>query len=195
MVGDDWPAWCLHTVIALVTLSGAMGLAQSIWCSDGESSGSERDGVKITAHPKRAAFRAFQLQYLAVYLLIMLADWLQGTHMYTLYTSYGFAGADVGTLFVTGFTSSLIFGTFLGLYVDKYGRKLGCIVFCVLEVIINTMEVRLCATFDLPPSPHAHTTRTLHPPPRPNRRTVAVRTLRLPPDRKHPPLLLLFVGQ
>ena len=148
MIGDDWPPWCLHTVLALVTLSGAMGIAQSIWCGGSEvRECTDSDGKKTTGHPKRAAFRAFQMQYITVYLLIMLADWLQGTHMYTLYTSYGFTGADVGTLFVTGFTSSLIFGTFLGLYVDKYGRKLGCIVFCVLEVIINTMEVRLSAAF------------------------------------------------
>ena len=132
--------WAIHTVVSLVLLSGGLGLAQSLWCSGGASKSAS--GADKTAHPKRGAFKAFQLQYLAVYLLIMLADWLQGTHMYTLYTSYGFSGGDVGTLFVIGFTSSLVFGTFLGLYVDKYGRKLGCIVFCVLEIIINTMEVR-----------------------------------------------------
>ena len=57
--------------------------------------------------------------------------------MYTLYTSYG---VDVGTLFITGFLSSAIFGTFLGLYVDSWGRKLGCVVFCVLEIVINLLE-------------------------------------------------------
>lgn len=30
-------------------------------------------------------FRLFQVQYLTVYLIIMCADWLQGTNMYTLY--------------------------------------------------------------------------------------------------------------
>ena len=61
----------------------------------------------------------------------MLADWLQGTNMYTLYQSYG---VDVGTLFLTGFSSAAIFGTFLGLFVDRFGRRNGCIVFCLLEV-------------------------------------------------------------
>jgi MFS family permease len=83
------------------------------------------------------SFRLFQTQYLTVYLTIMLADWLQGTNMYTLYSSYG---VDVGTLFLTGFLSSAVFGTFLGIYVDTWGRKLGCIVFCVLEIVINIME-------------------------------------------------------
>ena len=40
--------------------------------------------------------------------------------MYTLYTSYG---VDVGTLFITGFLNGAIFGTFLGLYVDSWGRN------------------------------------------------------------------------
>ena len=88
--------------------------------------------------PDRSAeFKKFQWQWLAVYLVIMLADWLQGTHMYTLYSSYG---QTPGTLFAVGFTSSAIFGTFLGLYVDRYGRRLGCITFCVLEIVINLLE-------------------------------------------------------
>ncbi|EKX35984.1 hypothetical protein GUITHDRAFT_50886, partial [Guillardia theta CCMP2712] len=82
-------------------------------------------------------FKAFQRQWLVVYLLTMLADWLQGTHMYTLYTEYN---QPVGTLYAIGFTSSAVFGTFLGLYVDKYGRRLGCIAFCVLELVINVLE-------------------------------------------------------
>lgn len=47
---------------------------------------------------------------------------------------------NVGTLFLTGFLSSAIFGTFLGIYVDTYGRKLGCIIFCLLEIVINILE-------------------------------------------------------
>jgi MFS family permease len=69
-----------------------------------------------------AEFTKFQWQWLSVYLVVMLADWLQGTHMYTLYSTYG---QTPGTLFAIGFTSSAVFGTFLGLYVDKYGRRLG----------------------------------------------------------------------
>lgn len=67
----------------------------------------------------------------------MLADWLQGTNMYTLYSSYG---VDVGTLFLTGFLSSAVFGTFLGVLTDRWGRKMGCVIFCVLEIVINALE-------------------------------------------------------
>jgi len=57
--------------------------------------------------------------------------------MYTLYKSYN---VDIGTLFLTGFLSSALFGTFLGIYVDRWGRKLGCIIFCILEIVINLLE-------------------------------------------------------
>lgn len=92
---------------------------------------------KTVAVKTLKSFRLFQVQYLTVYLIIMLADWLQGTNMYTLYSSYG---VDVGTLFLTGFLSSAVFGTVLGMYVDTWGRKLGCVIFCLLEILINLME-------------------------------------------------------
>lgn len=46
----------------------------------------------------------------------------------------------MGTLFLTGFLSSAVFGTFLGIYVDTWGRKAGCILFCLLEIVINLLE-------------------------------------------------------
>ena len=52
---------------------------------------------------------------MVVYLIIMLADWMQGTHMYTLYLSYG---VNVAALFLTGFLSGAIFAPFLGVVQD-----------------------------------------------------------------------------
>jgi len=87
-------------------------------------------------HEKLGDFHAFRRQYITVYLVIMLADWMQGTHMYTLYLSYG---VNVSTLFLTGFLSGALFAPFLGSFVDKFGRKRSCIVYCVLEIIINVI--------------------------------------------------------
>lgn len=47
------------------------------------------------------------------------ADWLQGPYVYALYESYGFVKEDIGLLFVAGFLSSAIFGTFVGSLADK----------------------------------------------------------------------------
>jgi hypothetical protein len=82
-------------------------------------------------------FDSFRHKYIAVYLVIMLADWMQGTHMYTLYLSYN---VNVSALFLTGFLSGALFAPILGSFVDKFGRKNSCIVYCVLEIIINILE-------------------------------------------------------
>lgn len=57
--------------------------------------------------------------------------------MYTLYLSYE---VNISALFLTGFLSGAIFAPFLGSAVDKFGRKRSCIVYCVLEIVINILE-------------------------------------------------------
>jgi len=44
------------------------------------------------------------------------------------------------SLFLTGFLCSAVFGTTVGLYVDTMGRRMSCIIYCVLEIIINLLE-------------------------------------------------------
>ena len=123
-----WPQWSLRTIGVLSFAVVCVSLFQFV--SDTSSSTTEK-GNRIKPSTE---FRWFQLQYLSVYLTLMLADWLQGTNMYTLYSSYG---VNVRLLFLTGFVSSALFGTFLGIYVDQWGRKLGCLIFCVLEVSLK----------------------------------------------------------
>jgi hypothetical protein len=47
------------------------------------------------------------------------ADWLQGPYVYALYESYGYDSSDIAKLFITGFGSSMIFGTFVGSLADS----------------------------------------------------------------------------
>lgn len=82
----------------------------------------------ITRTPE---FQSFQVNYLAVYLLAIAADWLQGPYVYALYTDYGYGKKEIGQLFIAGFGSSAIFGTFIGSIADKYGRKFNVLVFVV----------------------------------------------------------------
>eukprot|EP00903_Cladosiphon_okamuranus_P018949 g17426.t1 len=146
VLSPDWPDWAVDTFVCLSTLCAALVAGE--WLFDRQQRSSPAGGKEATkagqngrgeavGGPSAASFRRFQYKYLIVYLTVMLADWLQGTNMYTLYQSYG---VDVGTLFLTGFSSSAIFGTFLGLFVDRFGRRNGCIVFCLLEVVINALE-------------------------------------------------------
>jgi MFS family permease len=126
----NWPAWAIRTFVGMAAFTlGIYGFSLKRAGAEGETQ--KPSGKKL------GDFRAFQRQFLIVYCIIMTADWLQGTNMYTLYMSYN---VSISTLFITGFTSSAIFGTIVGLYVDKWGRKVGCIVYLVLEIIINILE-------------------------------------------------------
>ena len=76
-------------------------------------------------------FEYFQLQYPVVYLLTIAADWLPGPNVYALYTEYGYTKKEIGQPFIAGFGSSAIFGTFIGLTANRYGRKFNTLVFVV----------------------------------------------------------------
>jgi MFS transporter, MFS domain-containing protein family, molybdate-anion transporter len=109
--------------------------------ANGDTSSTAKDDAAETVasqhHKLLTKYHAFRYTYMSVYSVIMLADWMQGTHMYTLYMSYG---VNVSALFLTGFLSGGIFAPFLGSFVDKFGRKRSCIVYCLLEISINIME-------------------------------------------------------
>jgi predicted MFS family arabinose efflux permease len=80
-------------------------------------------------------FRMFQLNYLFVFLLAMFADWLQGPYVYELYVSYGFSQMQIAELFVCGFGSSMVVGTFVGGLADKLGRKNMCILYSLCYIV------------------------------------------------------------
>ena len=111
--------------------------------------------MKGISSAEEREFYGFQRRYLLVYVLTMFADWLQGTHMYALYDGYAskdvpdnvgeyhpsrYGKVAISTLFITGFACSGIFGTFIGSLADRYGRKGGVALFCLLEIAINCME-------------------------------------------------------
>jgi len=136
----DWPEWALNLLavmtIILVIVMGLTAMTPSSSDDEKEKSNGTDDTEK-SSQELESEFSSFRRQYLGVYMVIMLADWMQGTHMYTLYLSYG---VNISALFLTGFLSGAIFAPFLGSLVDKYGRKRSCIAYCVLEIIINTLE-------------------------------------------------------
>ncbi|KAK6191675.1 hypothetical protein SNE40_003300 [Patella caerulea] len=76
-------------------------------------------------------FLKFQRGYFAVYLVAMFADWLQGPYLYKLYSYYGFQEEQIAILYVFGFASTVILGTWTPIAADQFGRKKLCIVFTV----------------------------------------------------------------
>ena len=74
---------------------------------------------QVSVSSKDPNFSKFQQIYLAVYLLAMLGDWLQGPHVYALYESYDMTKHEIEILFIAGFGSSMLFGTIVGSFADK----------------------------------------------------------------------------
>jgi len=74
-------------------------------------------------------------KYLFVYLLAAFSDWLQGPYVYALYDAYGYTQHEIAVLFVAGFGSSMIFGSFIGGMADQGGRKRFVILFAVIYAL------------------------------------------------------------
>ena len=81
--------------------------------------------------PTDSKFVLFQRWYLVAFLLSMFADWLQGPYIYELYVSYGFNKEQIAELFLGGYVSSMLCGTFVGGMADKFGRKTMCLLYCL----------------------------------------------------------------
>jgi predicted MFS family arabinose efflux permease len=75
------------------------------------------------------------MNYLAIFLLAMFSDWLQGPYVYELYVSYGFNQQQIAELFVCGFASSMVVGTFAGSLADSMGRRTMCLMYCVCYIL------------------------------------------------------------
>jgi len=140
-VGSDWPAWALYTFVGVAAFTFCVGLVQLVRENHrhqyGKNGNSHSHGEVRPSGSAVPEFHAFQRRYLSVYAIIMMADWLQGTNMYTLYMEYG---VNVSVLFLSGFLSGAIFAGPIGIYIDKHGRKVSCVVYLVLEIIINICE-------------------------------------------------------
>lgn len=86
-----------------------------------------REGREAAA----AAHAARASDFLAVYALVMAADWLQGPFLYSLYTDeHRVAPARVPLLFATGFVAGGVSASVVGGMADRHGRKRACLVFC-----------------------------------------------------------------
>jgi len=64
--------------------------------------------------------------------MALFSDWLQGPYVYKLYAHYGYASNQIAILYVVGFASSVVFGTFTGPLADKFGRKQMALCFCAI---------------------------------------------------------------
>ena len=118
----------------MAPLSTSSGKEDNDDVEKGESSSSNNSSAASDA---AANIRHSQLlkKYLFVYLLAAFSDWLQGPYVYALYDAYGYTQHEIAVLFVAGFGSSMIFGSFIGGMADSGGRKRFVILFAVIYAL------------------------------------------------------------
>ncbi|KAF9944635.1 Molybdate-anion transporter [Mortierella alpina] len=87
------------------------------------------------------SFSKFRNNYLAVYLTVMMSDWLQGPYLYTLYESYSFSMYNIAVLFIVGFVSSAVFGTVVANTADVWGRKRMALLFCATSSVASVIRL------------------------------------------------------
>ena len=78
-------AWPLWTVILFSTLLLILFIMNCLFPSNGPTKGKNNPRKRTSSDSDDIGFMLFQNKYLNVYYLVMYADWLQGTNMYTLY--------------------------------------------------------------------------------------------------------------
>lgn len=84
----------------------------------------------ITKKEKKSPeFYSFQRNFLIGFALNVAADWMQGPYVYKLYSFYGFSKGEIGSLFVAGFFSSMVFGTIVAGLADRFGRRQMCMIY------------------------------------------------------------------
>lgn len=91
-----------------------------------------RDDESTLSEDDKNAHNKLLKKYLFVYLMATFSDWLQGPYVYALYSDYGFEQHEIAQLFVAGFGSSMVFGSFVGGIADQGGRKLFVLIFAVV---------------------------------------------------------------
>ena len=94
----------------------------------------EEEGLK-DYQVQRSIHRSLLYRYLCVYLLATCSDWFQGPYVYALYSAYGFSQHDIAVLFVAGFGSSMIFGSFIGGMADNGGRRKYAVIFAIVYAL------------------------------------------------------------
>ena len=67
--------------------------------------------------------------------LALFSDWVKGAYIYALYSTYGYHQSQIAVLYVTGFASSALFGTFTGCLADSLGRRNMALVFTLVYAL------------------------------------------------------------
>lgn len=131
----------IFAVLALVA-AGAKA-AETVRASS--KGGKSRDGGAKEEHGRKQ-YRDLKVRFFGAYFWAILGDWLQGPYVYQLYAERGVPEGLIAVLFLAGFGSSCLFGTFTGPLADRLGRKKLAQSFCLLGAFSCATKV-FCTDF------------------------------------------------
>lgn len=97
-----------------------------------KATSSSTAGLEEISDHCRTTHNSLLKRYLFVYLTATLSDWFQGPYVYALYMDYGYQPREIAQLFVAGFGSSMVFGSFVGGMADWGGRRAFVLLFVVV---------------------------------------------------------------
>ncbi|KAI1810337.1 DUF791-domain-containing protein [Poronia punctata] len=88
----------------------------------------QKQATRDDSHPEAQWYKAYSLA--------IAADWLQGPYLLPLYRDeYSLEPALMFNLYMADFVSTAIGACFVGTLADKYGRKLACMMYCLLYAL------------------------------------------------------------
>lgn len=102
----------------------------------------QRDEASQSPESKKE-WRNLIVRYMVVYLLATMSDWLQGPYVYALYHAYGYTQHDIAILFIAGFGSSAVFGSFIGSMADRCGRRMFVVAYAIIYAV-SCLTKRTC---------------------------------------------------
>lgn len=81
-------------------------------------------------------------RYLVAYLCTRASIWSKAPYMFLLFNKFhGMDISQIGVLYIIDGVIALIFGPIMGDLCDKYGRKLFCILYCVLGFCSQSLRI------------------------------------------------------
>jgi MFS family permease len=79
--------------------------------------------------------------YVWVYAMIYLSDWIPAAYTYTYFSRVGFDSDKITSFYTTSIVTSTICCIVAGNIIDRYGRKFGCVAYCVFAILANALKM------------------------------------------------------
>ncbi|CAM9988137.1 unnamed protein product [Ectocarpus sp. 6 AP-2014] len=118
---------------SIVSATSVQVASNVIWAVSGKLDGASAQGRGASVW---AGLKSFRWSYLGVLAVCNLGEFIQGAYLFRLYSqSSAFGMEQISRLFLAGTLSSMVTGLFAGSLLDRYGRRSGCMLWAILNIV------------------------------------------------------------